>query len=93
MQTKTAREDEDAFIEKIAREIARRRLEVPAVMFLEIHRPISFLGSQAIFFCAPFLKFIVPPDGAEKFARLLDTPGGVDRLIQSIEEAANRHET
>ena len=34
-------------IEKLARAIRARRLESPAVLFLELNRPIGFLMSQA----------------------------------------------
>jgi hypothetical protein len=85
-----APEDEDAFIERIANHVVRRRLEAPAVLFLEMHRPISFIASQGLFFCAPFLGLFVSPEGIERFARLLDTPQGVDRLIERIEEHSRK---
>jgi len=84
------REDEDAFIENLARAIVRRRLETPAVLFLEAQRPLSFISSQGLLFLAPFLRLLLPPGGIDRFARLLDTPQGVDRLIERIEEIARK---
>lgn len=82
-------EREAAFIDRIARGIVRRGLETPAVLFLELHRPISFLGSQAVYFLAPFLRLIIPPREINQFAQLLHAPQGVERLIERIEEVAN----
>jgi len=86
-----AGENYDALIEQVSRTIVRLRLEVPAVMFLEIHRPIFFLASQGLFFCAPLLGLLLPPRKIDEFAHLLDSPQGVERLIERIEELATRN--
>ncbi len=84
-------EGEEAVMEDFARAVVRFGLETPAVMFLEMNRPISFLASQGMFFCAPLLGMLLPPRKIDTFARLLDTPGGVERLIQRIEEVATHN--
>ncbi len=77
-----------ALIDRIARGVVRRGMETPAVLFLEIHRPISFLGSQALHFLTPLLGLIVPPPELRRLAELLEEPQNVERLISRIEEVA-----
>ena len=83
----------DEVIEKLARAIAARRLEVPATLFLELNRPLGFLFSQATFFARPFLGFFLPARDVEAAAEVLDDPAALDRLMDRIsalsaEEAA-----
>lgn len=79
----------EVLLEKIAQNVVSRRLEMPAVMFLEMHRPLSFLGSQALYFLTPLLGLVASPEQISRLARLLDTPEGVERLISAIERKAN----
>ena len=44
----TEREHETA--EKLCREVVRRRMTVPALMLLEMSRPLNYLGAQALHF-------------------------------------------
>jgi hypothetical protein len=81
----------EALLDKIAETVVKRRLEVPAVLFLEMHRPLAFLGSQALYFLTPVLGVAVRPEQISRLARLLDTPGGVERLIERIEYRAREH--
>jgi hypothetical protein len=77
-----------ALLEKIAQNVVNRRLEMPAVLFLEMHRPLSFLGSQALYFLTPLLGLVAAPEQISRLARMLDTPEGVERLISAIERKA-----
>ena len=79
----------DVLLDKIAQTVVARRLEMPAVLFLEMHRPLAFLGSQALYFLTPLLGTIAAPEQISRLARLLDTPEGVERLIRAIEQKAN----
>ena len=44
---------EAAAAEKVCREVVRRRMTVPAVMLLEMSRPLNYLGAQALHFFQP----------------------------------------
>lgn len=80
------RERNDAVIETLARAVVDRRLESPAVLFLELNRPIGFLFSQAAFFARPFLSFFLPVHEVEAAAEVLDDPAALERLIGRIGE-------
>lgn len=76
------------FIERLARAIIARRLETPAVFFLEMNRPLGFLASQGVLLALPMLGLLVDPAEVERYARVLDSPENLDRLIARIEELA-----
>lgn len=77
-------------METVAKGIVRRRLEAPAILFLETHRPIAFIGSQALHFLTPIFGTFIDPERLASLARVLETPEGVDALITRIEAEADR---
>ena len=81
-------DERDRLIERLAREVTRRRLEVPLILALEMHRPLSFLGSQALVVFTPLLAPAFGVDNLHRAARLLEEPGNLDRLLDRIEALA-----
>ena len=77
-----------AAIEDIARHVVRRRLETPAVLLLELHRPVSFIAGQALVVAAPFLGPIFGVDRLARCGSILHDRANMDRLIQRIDELA-----
>ncbi|HIE52409.1 MAG TPA: hypothetical protein EYP85_11670 [Armatimonadetes bacterium] len=75
-------------LEAIARRIVDYRLETPAVFFLELHKPLAFLGSQAFLAASPLLTPFIGPERMEEYAELMSRPENVEALIQRIEELA-----
>lgn len=75
----------DELIAKMAGEIRRRRLEVPAVLFLEMHKPLSYVGSQAAIAFAPFLVPILGFERVNDYSRLFAKREYVERLLCAIE--------
>lgn len=86
-------EDRDAFIEELAHKVVDRRMETPAIMFLEMHKPISFVASQAAIVASPFLVPLFGRDGVARYSRLFSSRENVELLIQRIEELADERET
>lgn len=78
--------EREAWLDKAAEAVVRRRLEAPAVFFLELHRPLSFLSSQALIVAMPFLAGLVGADNVLKVSKLLEDPRNVERLMDRIEE-------
>ena len=72
-------------VEAVAREIQLRGLTGPAMMFLEASRPYRPLGSQAMLFFDPVLRSIFG-GGSSALLRVLADEGGIDRLIERLEE-------
>ncbi len=78
--------ERDELIEKIAGGVMRRRMETPAILFLEMHKPLSFIGSQALIVGSPFLGPFVGVENVHRVSRLLSERSNVERLISRIEE-------
>jgi len=85
-QTETLNDEEnEALIDKIAQEIVKRKMEVPAVLMLEMHKPLSYVASQASIVFAPFIVPFAGYDNAQNLTRLLSRRDNIENLIQRIE--------
>ena len=82
--------DQQALLEKVANQIVKRRMTVPAILFLEICKPLNFLGSQILIGFNPFLQSIVNTSKLQKFALIIEKDANVELLIRLIEEVLDR---
>lgn len=76
----------DAAIDSAANWIVEKHMEVPAVMFLEMNKPLSFLISQSLYFGAPMLAPLFGLDKLNKTAGLLSDRDSIENLIRKIEQ-------
>jgi hypothetical protein len=76
-----------AVLEKLAGEVARRRLTGPAIAFLEMSRPLNGLGAAVIQFFTPVAATLANPESLREFAEFLEKRGSVDYLCRMLEEA------
>jgi len=86
-------EDEEMYIRKIAEVIHQYGMEVPAILFLESTKPLAYIGGQlGRFFVSPFLPIISEEVGikGEKFFMIFEKRGNVEKLIQLVEEMAQK---
>ena len=81
-------DERDALIEKIATGVIRRRMETPAILFLEMHKPLSFIASQGLIVASPLIAPVVGFDNVQIATRLLEKRDNVERLIRRIEDMA-----
>ncbi len=80
--------EDDRLLADLALAVRRRGLETPAVLWLESVRPLSYLGSQALYFCEPLLQALVPSVKLGRLAGILEERAHLERLIRHIEAAA-----
>jgi len=73
-------------IDKIARFIVKKRMAAPVIMTIESLRPLSRLGSQVLYFLAPFAELIFNPKEYQEFASLLENHDNVNLLVERIDE-------
>ena len=85
-------EDDRALLARLADWLTKRRLETPAVLFLESVRPLSFVGAQAMYFLEPFARAIFDVKDYERLARLLERRSNLELLVRAIEDAADARE-
>ena len=77
--------EDKALIETLAGKVVRMGMTVPAVLFLESSKPLSFIGSQAMVFFEPFVKTFFTADGYTRLSRLMEDRANVEFLIRRIE--------
>lgn len=80
-------DDELALVRKLTGIIVRRKMGVPAALFLESFQPLNFIGSQIMFFLRPFMTFIFSAAEYDKLARILERRSSIEILIQEIRSA------
>ena len=73
-------------VDLFCREIVRRHLGTPALLFLETFRPLNYLGSQAMHFFQPIVSAVWKGEGYRHLADFLERRGSVDYLCRRIEE-------
>jgi hypothetical protein len=79
-------EETQALLDRCANEIRRRQLEAPAIVFLEMHKPISNVFAHAGLTMAPFLVPLFGFDFVNDYSNLLQKRDNVERLICMLEE-------
>jgi len=82
-------EERDTFFDRIAEEVCKRGMVVPAVLALEMHRPLAFLSSQALVVFSPMLAPAFGWPRLQKLYRLLERRENLDLLLERIEREAH----
>lgn len=78
--------EQDTFVEKFADKVHRLGLEVPALLFLELHRPFSALFYNSALFAQPFVSPFLGGERTEQILEFLSQENSVQKLIETIEE-------
>lgn len=79
------REDAE-LIEWMADQVVKRRLAMPAVLFLESSKPLSFVGSQMMHVASPMFNALFShSDRFDRVAFLMEDRENLERLILCIE--------
>ncbi|HEX6984965.1 MAG TPA: hypothetical protein VF170_06290 [Planctomycetaceae bacterium] len=73
-------------VDRVCREVVHRRLTTPALLLLEMSRPLNFVTAQAIHFFDPLVRAVTDADGPREFAAFLEHRGSIDHLVRRIEE-------
>ncbi len=84
-KSKELTEKDKLLVEKIARKITYLGLTTPAIFFIEMHKPLSFLGSQLLFFLEPLLWGFFNTGDFKRFAIILEKRDSLEFLLQTIE--------
>lgn len=76
---------DEEILERVAERVVRMRMAVPAILFLESSKPLSFVGSQFLVFMEPFVKTFFTATLYDRFATLMEDREQYERLIRTIE--------
>lgn len=78
-------EPTEELIESLACQLDRWGLTLPAAVFLEVAKPLSFIASQGLLLCQPLLSYLVEEPRIAGYADLLADKGNIDRLVVRLE--------
>lgn len=79
-------DETERLLDKAAFEIKRRKLEAPAIVMLEMHRPLANVGANAAVVFSPFIVPFLGFDFMNDYSRLLSKPENVEQLLHRLEQ-------
>ena len=72
-------------ISNLAEKIVRHGMAIPAILFLEMGKYLSFFGAQLLIFFGPIITVFIPFHSYYKIAELLEDRKNVEFLLTEIE--------
>ena len=73
-------------ISNLAGKIVRHGMAIPAILFLEMVKYLSFFGGQMMVFFGPIITVFIPSHSYYKIAELLEDRKNVEFLLVQIEQ-------
>jgi hypothetical protein len=77
---------QEEILDKIAAKVVQWKMAVPAIMFLESVKPLSYIGSQVMVFFEPFVHALFNLPEYNEFQQMMEKRENVERLLQRIEK-------
>lgn len=78
----------DEIIDKIARWFRRKRIEVPATVFMQVNKPLTFMASQGWLFSSHLAALFFKEKTINEVYQLLSDRENIDRVIDRIDYLA-----
>jgi len=76
-------------LDQLSRRAAQLGITSPAILFLEMHKPLAFLGAQLLWATQPLLGGWGRDADVRDIALLLEDRAGVDALIERMSAQAS----
>jgi hypothetical protein len=86
-ETPLSNERREEIITAVTREVKKRKLETPAILFLEMHKPIAGLASHAAVAVSPFVMPFLGFKNVDEYSQFIASRENIERLIQSLEQS------
>lgn len=83
-------EKERAVLEKLAVKVHQRGISVPAIIFLESVKPLSFMAGQVMIFFRPFISAFFKTEEYDLLSSMLEDRNTIEILLNRI-EALEQH--
>jgi len=77
--------EQRAIIDRLADWTVRRGMTVPAILFLETVKPLSYVGSQVVVAFAPILEVLFDPVAITAFYTMMEDRKNMELLLREIE--------
>jgi hypothetical protein len=78
-------EAERILVDRLCVDVIRRRLTAPALLFLEMSRPLNYLSAQALHALHPFLSVLGNAGDVDRLARFLERRGSIEYVSDRLE--------
>ena len=72
-------------ISNLAGKIVRHGMAIPAILFLEMVKYLSFFGGQLMVFFGPIITVFIASHSYYKYAELLEDKNNIEFLLTEIE--------
>ena len=79
-------DEQRSIVERLCREVVRRRMTVPALLTLEMSRPLGYLAAQTIHFLTPLIAAVTDAQTHKHLAAFLERRQSVEYLCRRIEQ-------
>ncbi|MCD6579693.1 hypothetical protein J7L48_09465 [bacterium] len=77
--------DELLVAEKIVKFFVNHGLTTPAIFYIELNRPLNYIGSQLLVMFEPFIKAFIVGDEYSNFVNFLEKRDSVDILLEMFD--------
>ena len=81
--------DEEELIKLKAKKIVDRHLSVPSILFLDITKPLNFIGSQFLNFFGPFIEPFFSRGQFYEYTKMLEKRENIEKILFEIEKMEN----
>jgi len=81
--------DANSFLKTVSQKITDLGLAQPAVLLLEAHKPLAFLGSQLLLVAQPTLDLFLPQNFTRHTVNLLSDSAQLEQLIIQLQNRAS----
>ena len=79
-------EEREQLVEDLAQKVHKRQLYAPAILFLEMHKPVAYLASQSLILGSGFLAPLFGPKNVQQISKLFEKRENIELLVRRIEE-------
>ena len=83
---KFSSEELDEFINSLSKLIVDRQMSAPAIMALEMAKPISLVSQSVLVIFGPLLDLLFDPVKMEKFQAVIGDRIRIEQLMNTIED-------
>lgn len=83
-------DEERKLLEKLADTVVKWHMTVPAIFFLEMHKPVSYIGSQFMIVMSPIMHMLFPAEQYDRVQKLMEDRQNIETLLCLIEEKERR---
>ncbi len=79
-------EEERDTLDRVLREVVRRGMSGPAILFLDSARPLNAVSAAAVHFLTPIAGAVVDQESLRRIAGFLERRGSFEWMVSRLEE-------